>query len=236
MSQNNTNAPLPEEAHTDRTAPAEIRPEAGGAKRAVKEYFTATRIAYLAIFTALAFVLRLPPFEFVIFPAVEFLKIDFSNTFVMIAGFALGPVAGIIVGVLKEVLYGLMFSQTVGIGELANILFILTYALVPSIVYVKHKGIKTVIVTLAIGCFLQTVLSVPINYLLNFPFYFTMFSGSWTDGMEFYLQVWYWAVLFNLVKAVLITAATLILYKPLSRLIKATAAKFDSKKIKAPKN
>ena len=97
MSQN-LNAPLPEEAHTDRTAPVETRPGASGAKRTVKEYFTATRIAYLAIFTALAFVLRLPPFEFTIFPAVEFLKIDFSNTFVMIAGFALGPVAGIIVG------------------------------------------------------------------------------------------------------------------------------------------
>ena len=80
-----------------------------GKKFNIRQYFTATRIAYLALFTALSFVLRLPSFEFMIFPAVPFLKMDFSNTFVMIAGFALGPVSGIIVGALKEVLYGLFF-------------------------------------------------------------------------------------------------------------------------------
>ena len=197
-------------------------------KKGFSQYFTATRIAYLAVFTALAYILRMPPFEFVIFPAVDFLKMDFSNTFVMIAGFALGPVSGIIVGVLKELLYALTFSQTVGIGELANILFILAYAFLPSIIYIKHKGIKVVVLSLIGGCILQVVMSVPINYLLNFPFYFTMFGGTWTDGMEFYLSVWYWAVLFNLIKAVLITVATLLLYKPLSRLIKATNAKFAS--------
>ena len=53
---------------------------------------------------------------------------------------------------------------------------------------------------------------------------------SWAEGMEFFLSVWYWALLFNAIKAVLITAATLILYKPLSRLIKLTAAKFESSK------
>ena len=201
------------------------------AKRGVAEYFTATRIAYLAIFTALSFVLRLPPFEFSIFPAVEFLKMDFSNTFVMIAGFALGPVSGIIVGVLKEIMYGLFFSQTVGIGELANILFIFAYALIPSVVYVKHKGIKTVIISLARGCLSQIVLSVPINYFISFPFYLNLYAKmSWAEGMEFFLSVWYWALLFNAIKAVLITAATLILYKPLSRLIKLTAAKFESSK------
>lgn len=201
-----------------------------GKKFHIRQYFTATRIAYLALFTALSFVLRLPSFEFMIVPAVPFLKMDFSNTFVMIAGFALGPVSGIIVGALKEVLYGLFFSQTVGVGELANMLFILAYALVPSIVYVKHKGIKTVIVTLIIGCVSQVVFSVPINYFINFPFFWTMTGGSWAEGMDVYLSVWYWAVLFNLVKAVLITVATLILYKPLSRLIKATAAKFEGAK------
>ena len=149
-----------------------------GKKFNIRQYFTATRIAYLALFTALSFVLRLPSFEFMIFPAVPFLKMDFSNTFVMIAGFALGPVSGIIVGALKEVLYGLFFSQTVGVGELANMLFILAYALVPSIVYVKHKGIKTVIVTLIIGCVSQVVFSVPINYFINFPFFWTMTGGS----------------------------------------------------------
>lgn len=45
--------------------------------------------------------------------------------------------------------------------------------------------------------------------------------------MQYYLSVWYWAVLFNLIKTVLVTVAVVLLYKPLSRLIKITNAKFE---------
>lgn len=197
----------------------------------MKEYFSATRISFLAVFTALAFVLRLPWFEFYIIPAVSFLKVDFSGVFVMIAGFALGPVAGIVVSVLKEILYGVAFSQTVGVGEVANILIMLPYILIPTVCYKKFKGIKAVLITLVTGSVIQVIWSVPVNYLLTFPFYLNLYSGvSWADGMSFYLTVWYWAVLFNFVKTVLISAVTLVIYKPLSKLIKVTNAKFEKRK------
>ena len=201
---------------------------------AFKNYFTATRMAYLAVFTALAYVLYMPFLEFPIIPAVPFLKVDFSNSFVMISGFALGPVAGVVVGVLKEILHALTFSQTVGVGELANITIMLPYVLIPSIVYKKRKGIKAVIISLAIGCVCQVIWSIPTNYLLTFPFFLIAYAGApdWTTGMDFYLSVWYWAVLFNFVKTVLITIAVLILYKPLSKLIKITNAKFNALKSK----
>lgn len=201
------------------------------AKQVFAEYFTATRIAYLALFTAMAYILYLPWLEFRLFPAVPFMKVDFSNSFVMIAGFALGPIAGVVVGVLKEILHALTFSQTVGIGEIANILMLLPYVLIPSLIYKKRKGIKVVVVSLAIGCLAQTIWSVPVNYLLTFPFFYSaMGYGSWSDGMQFYLGVWYWAVLFNFIKCLLITVAVLLVYKPLSRLIKLTNEKFTKKK------
>ena len=201
---------------------------------AFKNYFTATRMAYLAVFTALAYVLYMPFLEFPIIPAVPFLKVDFSNSFVMISGFALGPVAGVVVGVLKEILHALTFSQTVGVGELANITIMLPYVLIPSIVYKKRKGIKAVIISLVIGCVCQVIWSIPTNYLLTFPFFLIAYAGApdWATGMDFYLSVWYWAVLFNFVKTVLITIAVLILYKPLSKLIKITNAKFNALKSK----
>lgn len=200
-------------------------------KELCKNYFTATRIAYLALFTALSYVLYLPYLEFSLIPAVPFLKVDFSNSFVMIAGFSLGPVAGIVVGVLKEILHSLTFSQTVGVGELANIVIMLPYVLVPTIFYKKHKGIKSVLLTLAASCVLQAVWSIPVNYVLTFPFFLIAYAGAtdWVTGMQFYLSVWYWAVLFNLIKTVLVTAVVLLLYKPLSNLIKITNAKFTKK-------
>lgn len=192
-----------------------------------RNYFTATRISYLAVFTALSFILRLPWFEFYIIPAVPFLKVDFSGVFVMIAGFALGPFAGFVVSVLKELIYALSFTQSIGVGELANILIMLPYILIPTILYKKHKGIKAVLIFVSIGCAAQVVWSVPVNYLLTFPFYMNLYAHyTWAEGMEFYLTVWYWAILFNFVKTALVTAVVLILYKPLSRLIKLTNAKF----------
>ncbi len=195
-------------------------------KQAFKGYFTATRISYIAIFTAISYVLYL--FDFSLIPAVTFLKLDFSNVFVMIAGFSLGPTAGVIVGVLKELIHGLTLGQTAFVGELANILFVLPYMLIPAIAYKKRKNLKTVIITLCLGCIAQCIVSVPVNYLLNFPAFCLAFSGSWSYGHELFLEVWYWAVLFNFVKTVLVSVAVLIIYKPLSRLIKLTSAKFES--------
>ncbi len=197
---------------------------------AVKSFFTPLRMTYIALFTAIAYILYLPWFEFSIFPAVPFLKIDFSNAFVLIAGFSLGPVSAIIVGVLKEILHGLTFSQTVGIGELANILMMLPYVLIPSIVYKKYKGIKTVILLLVIACVAQTFFSFPINYTITFPFFLTFSGKTWLEGMNFYLGVWYWAVLFNLVKTILLSIAVFLIYKPLSKLIKYTNKRFSKKK------
>lgn len=235
-----------ENAEVNALENAENQPEnAGGAtakkqnglSEKLKNYFTATRMSYLAIFTALSFILRLPFFEFPIIPAVPFLKIDFSGVFAMIAGFALGPVAGIVVSVIKEFLYALSFTQTIGVGEVANILIMLPYLLIPSIVYKKYKGIKAVLISLAAACVCQVVWSIPVNYLLTFPFYLNLYMGTpWAQGMEYYLSVWYWAVLFNFVKTVLLSAAALLLYKPLSRLIKLTNAKFEKLKKKQKKN
>lgn len=197
---------------------------------AIANYFTATRVAYIGVFTALSFILRLPVFEFPIIPAVPYLQVDFSGVFALIAGFSLGPVAGVIVSVLKEVLYGLIFSQTFGVGEVANIIIMLPYILIPSVIYKRHKGIKTVLISVSIACVAQTIFSVPVNYLLTFPFFLNVSYGMpWADGMKGYLGVWYWAVLFNFVKCLLLTAATLLLYKSISRLIKLTNEKFTKR-------
>lgn len=202
---------------------------------AFKNYFTATRISYIAIFTAMAYVLTL--FDFALLPGtpVTFLKLDFSNTFVMLSGFALGPVAGCIVAVLKELIHALTVGHTAFIGELANVLLVLPYMLIPAIVYKWRKGIKVVIVTLALGCVVQCLVSLPVNYLLTFPAFSQAFGGTWKGGQQLFIQTWYWALLFNFIKTVIISVITFIVYKPLSLLIKKTNEKFTSVKNKRSK-
>ncbi len=202
---------------------------AAGTKRTAKEffksYFSATRVAYMAIFTAISFALRFLEIPLLIGTPVSFLKLDFSNVFPLIGGYALGPVAGTIIGVLKEVLW-IFFSTTMGVGEAANILVMLPFVLIPSIAYKYHKGIKSVLVFLLIGCVGQVLWSFPVNWLLNFP----VFVGfNWKLGMDIFMASWYWVMLFNLIKSVALGIIVLLLYKSISRLIKLTNAKFAKK-------
>lgn len=188
----------------------------------IQEFFSARRMAYISVFTALSFALRF--LQFAILPAVPYLKFDFSDAIVLICAYALGPVAGIISGVAKEVIYGICFTQSAFVGELANIIILIPFILIPSIVYKKHKGIKSVVLWLAVACVVRTLWSFPINLFLNFP----VFLGfNWEKGMSMFLQVWYWAMLFNLIKNVILAVVVMLLYKSVSRFIHILNDKFD---------
>lgn len=186
-----------------------------------KQYFSARRIAYIATFAALAFAVRF--LQFPILPAVPFLKFDFSDTFVLICAYALGPIAGIITGIMKEAIYGIFFTSSAFIGELANILIMIPFVLIPSIIYKKHKGLKSVLIWLTVACLVRTVWSIPVNLLLNFP----AFMGfNWQLGMSMFWKLWQWTTLFNLIKNIILAATVVLLYKSVSRFIAMIDRKF----------
>ncbi len=213
----------------EQSVQASAQPAGKDAKKRAKEffktYFTATRIAYIGVFTALSLALRF--LQFSVLPAVPYLQLDFSDAFVFVCGYALGPVSGTITLVLKELIYGIIGSKTFFVGELANVVITLPFLLITSLIYKKHKGIKAVLVGMAIACTVRVLWSFPVNWLLNFP----VFVGfDWPRGMSMFLKVWYWAMLFNLIKTVVLAAVVMLLYKPLSRLIQLTSEKFDRRK------
>ena len=224
-----TLAGLPAEEQSAQTAEQTELAEAAlkkSAKEVLKNYFSATRIAYIAVFTALSLALRF--LQFMILPAVSFLKFDFSDVFVLIGGYALGPVAGGVILVLKEVFYGVIHgSSSMYVGELTNILTTLPMLLITSVIYKKHKGIKSVLIFMAVACAARVAWSFPVNWLLNFP---AFCAFDWPKGMEMFILNWHWVTLFNLIKTAILAAVTLLVYKPLSRLIKITSDKFNGLK------
>lgn len=186
-------------------------------KAVLREHFSAPRIAYMAIFTALAYVITF--LEFPIFPAAPFLKLDFANVFFMIEGFIFGPVEAIVSIGIKELLC-FADSQTGGVGEIANFLMSIAYVIAPSLGYRFLKGRKWVAVFLAIACALQMGIGMLVNRYINFPFF----------GMgDRFGEFWYWVLAFNAIKSVSISVAVFLIYKPLSRFIKMTTEKFDKR-------
>ena len=172
-------------------------------KKERKPIFSTKSIAGMAIFAALSFGISF--LEFSVFPAsaVAFLKLDFSNAFIMLAGFMYGPIAAIFVGVIKELLC-LIGTQTFGVGQIANMIVILVYVIPPAIVYTRKKGIKVVIISLAIACLLQTVTALIVNKFITFPLY----------GMADAFDSVVWLILaFNVIKSVSVSVLTVLLYK-----------------------
>ena len=189
-------------------------------KLELKKRVSAKRLALMAVFVALAYVVSFLEIPLPLFGA-SFLKLDFGNVFILLLSFLLGPVEAIVVCLLKESLRCLT-SSSLCAGELANFIFTSAHLLLPSIVYVYRKNIKTVLVTLAIGCGLAVGTALLANRLIIFPVYAYLFGGS-IFGMsvqEAFAVFWLAVLLFNLIKTVSVSLLTVLLYKRLSNFLK----------------
>lgn len=173
---------------------------------------TTKKLVGTGCFATLAFVVSL--IEFPIFPAAEFLKLDFSAVFILLAGFIFGPVSAIFVSGVKELLRFLMGSATGGVGEIANFCIVLGFFIIPTVVYKYRKGLSTVIVTILIGCVIQVLLSLIVNRYINFPLYMGDSAKVVFDSL------WHYIVLFNAIKSVSVSIITILLYKRTSKFIK----------------
>ena len=185
-----------------------------------KNVFTTKNIAGMAIFSALSFVTYLLELPIMASTPASFLELDFSNVFVLLAGFVYGPIPAIIVTLVKELLH-ILVGSTGGVGELANIILTIVFVSLPTIVYQYKKGIKIVILTLAIACILQSGASLLTNKFINFPFFMgsapfvpTAFSNQMFNSM------WQYILLFNAIKTVAISIVSILLYKRVKHLFK----------------
>ncbi len=172
-------------------------------RRKIKSLFSTRMLAGSAIFSAIAYGISF--LEFSVFPtsAVFFLKLDFSNVFIMLAGFMYGPISALLVGIIKELLC-LIGSSTFGVGQIANMAVILVYVIPPSIIYLYKKGIKWVIVSLAIACVVQIITALLVNKFITFPLY----------GMADVFPTVIWLIVaFNAIKSVSVSIITVLLYK-----------------------
>lgn len=181
-------------------------------KKTLKQRFSAKRIALMALFVALSYVVSFLEIPMPLFGA-SFLKLDFGNVFIILISFLLGPVEGVIVCLLKESLR-LLSSSSGGAGEIANFLVTSSYLLLPSIVYCYRKGFAVVISTLCVACLIATGTALLANRLIVFPFYFQ--SGASAMFEEFWVAL----LVFNLIKSVAIGVLTVLLYKRLSNFLK----------------
>ena len=178
-----------------------------------------TRIAILAAAASILFLIEIP--------IVAFYKLDLSNIPVLLGAFSMGPVPGLVILAIKSAI-GLLHSSSAGVGELAD--FVMGAALVvPSaVIYHRNKSRKNAIIGMAVGTVCMVVAGVLMNKWVMLPFYMGAFHMD-MDGIIKAAKVaavdseWKLLLLvtgpFNLLKGVVLSIVTALIYKPLSPIL-----------------
>ena len=167
------------------------------------------KLSAVAMFCALAFVLT-----YVKIP-VLFLSLEVKDAVIVLCTLLFGPLSGLAIAVLVPFLEMVTHSSTGVYGFLMNVLSSVTFSMVTGLIYKYKKSFYGAIVGLLSGVFAVTAVMVLANLLIT-PYY----MGTTTQAVAALIP----KVLlpFNLVKATLNGAIVLLLYKPLSGVLKRT--------------
>ena len=201
-------------------------------KKKITFKMSAAYVAKLALLTALAFALYMAKFNLpFMFPG--FLEMQFSELPALLAGFSMGPVAGVLVVVFKCLLK-LPLTSTMFVGELTDMLLGVVLVLPASVIYILKKDKKHAFIGLTCGTVIATLAAVLVNRYISVPFFTELYAGGNFDTIvemcaviypdataetfySFYLGLG--VVPFNLLRYIIMGALTFLLYKRLSAIL-----------------
>ena len=185
-----------------------------------------TKVAMLSVIGFVLMYFQLP----LTFVAPPFMKLDISDLPVLMGAFTMGPVYGIIIAALKNLMH-IIFkgTMTAGVGELSNFIISSTFALVSSYIYRKHKTYKGAVLSLTLGVLSMTILAMASNYFVVFPLYgkvmpmeaiIAMGSAITPKITGLFTMMIYSVLPFNLIKGFTTSAVMMLVYKKISPLFK----------------
>ncbi len=215
------------------------------AETLAKPRISIRKLSVAAMLSAVAFVLMFLEFPI---PALipPFIKMDFSDLPALLGAFALGPVYGIVIELVKNLLHILIKgTSSAGIGELFNFICGAAFAFVAGLIYlvrkpkggsnltkqeIRRKGRGAAILSSVVGALVMALLSVPLNYFLVYPAYVVCYGMPMDAILSMYHEILPSAgslftclVIFNLpftfIKGILDALICFLIYKPLSPLL-----------------
>lgn len=179
-----------------------------------------------AILAAMSYILAMMSFSVPFMPS--FIKLDVSELPALIGSFSLGPVYGVLICLIKNLL-GLMNSGTNGIGELSNFLLGAMFVFPAGMLYQRNKTRKGAIIGSLIGAICMAVGSVFTNIFLVYPIYYNFMAkeailSAYQLIVPAMKSVEQSIICFNMpftfMKAMLSVLISLLVYKRLSPVIK----------------
>jgi riboflavin transporter FmnP len=159
---------------------------------------------FCALAYACTYVIKIP---------VGFLTLDVKDSLIILCSLLFGPIYGLTVAVLVPLLELITISGTGHYGFIMNVLSSVSFSLTASLIYRYKKTLSGAITGLCTGVFAVTSVMMIANLLIT-PHYI---GGTAADVAAMIPKI---LLPFNLVKAILNAAIVLLLYKPLSKILK----------------
>lgn len=170
-------------------------------------------IVKVGVFSAISFVLQVIGSMMAI-KVAGFLEVEISDLPAMIMSLALGPFAGVMVELIKNLLHSTMTS-TGFVGEFANFVINGTFVFVLGAIYRKNKTKRGAVISLVIATLALAVIGVFVNLFIMLPLY--MPSASFASKLNLAL---YTIAPFNLVRGTALSLITIFIYKRISGILK----------------
>ena len=160
-----------------------------------------------------------------------FIKMDFSDLPALLGAFALGPLYGAVISLVKNLLHILLEgTSTAGVGELSNFILGATFACTAGLIYKHCRTRRGALLGGLCGMLVTAVISVPSNYFITYPAYSFFYGLSMDTILDMYRAILpsvdnilecliIFNVPFNLVKTGADAFICFLIYKPLSPLL-----------------
>ena len=150
-----------------------------------------------------------------------FLKIDFSEIPAVLAIMTMGPIAGISVELLKNVLYWFFSGSPTGVpvGEIANFTTGILFILPIYFIFNKFKSSKGLAAGLIAGTVAMAVGMSLLNYAVFLPMYTYFLNVPAVSGDALYTMIIAGILPFNILKGIILMVITLLLFKSMDKWI-----------------
>ena len=183
--------------------------------------FTLTRCGLLGAMAVILYYIEIP--------VVAFYKLDVSTLPAILAGFAMGPMQGMAVIVIKNLVH-MLGTSTACVGELADILMSGAFVVTASLFYRRRKTRRGALEAMLLGIAAMTVAGVLVNYFILIPAYQTLMNlpleaiigmgqaavPAVDSALKLVLLI---TAPFNVLKGGVLSALTYLLYKRVSPLL-----------------
>lgn len=186
------------------------------------------KIAISAMLAAIGVILQMLEIPLPFIPS--FIKLDFSDLPGFIGAFVCGPLAGVLITLIRNVIHIFMGSSA-GIGELSNFILSASFVLSAGLIYKKMPNIKGVLIGGVAGAVIMGIVSFPVNNFIIYPLYYSVMGFPQEAILQMYQAIRpstksiaealiVFNVPFTIAKGLISVIITSIIYKPLEKLIK----------------